>query len=70
MIHREDIDRIPTAVRVGIVEHFTKLMQRSDREASEAAVAYVHTAKDEQRARALSAIAEVNAYRHIIDIFK
>lgn len=70
MIKREDIYRLPTAVRDSIKQHLEQCVIRADRTKVEAAVTYVMTADEKYRSAALIAQGEHDAFSVLYNIFK
>lgn len=70
MIKREDIDRLPTAVRDSIKQHLEHCVAKADKAKVEAALAYTMTADEKHRSAALIAQGEYDAFSVLYNIFK
>lgn len=70
MIKREDIDRLPTAVRDSIKQHLEQCVSKADKAKLEAALAYAMTTDEKHRSAALIAQGEHDAFLVLFNIFK
>lgn len=70
MIKKEDINRLPTAVRDSITQHLEQCANKAHKVKLDAAMAYMMTADEKHRADALIAQGEHDAFSVLINIFK
>lgn len=70
MIKREDIDRLPTAVRDSIKQHLEHCVTNAEKVKVNAALAYAMTADEKHRSAALIAQGEHDAFLVLFNIFK
>lgn len=67
---REEIERLPTALRSSIVQTLERNMEIAKRDYLEAATSYTMTTDEQQRSRSLIAQGEYNAFTTLYNIFK
>lgn len=70
MISRDEIERLPTAVREGIKSYLTDCMDKAEKNAENFALAYTNTMDEKARATSLVAQGEYNAFSVLYNLFK
>ena len=70
MIKREEIERLPTALRDHIAAHLKKCAANAATDSSAAAMSYTMTIDEKHRSIALIAQGEYNAFLAMYAIFK
>ena len=70
MIPKDAIERMPTAVREPLYNHFTAEAERENMDMLDASFAFMATEDPAQRTRAIESRAKAEIYRKLAKIFK
>lgn len=70
MVKREAVANMPSSIRDGINQHLKTCIERAEAVRQEASFTYAMTNDEKQRANALLAAGELQAYTTLYNIFK
>lgn len=70
MINKNTIDKLPTTLRNDINDHLLKCISRAELALQDGAKAFLVSTDEKQRASALIAQGELNAYTALYNLFK
>lgn len=70
MIKKTDIEKLPTLLRNDIIAYLEQSMQKADETKMNSAESFVVTTDEKQRALALIAQGELNAFAALHNVFK